>query len=322
VARELRFLEPGLRDLPIEMMYNGVPAHRQDLAQRHARRARMREYARNLLGFTPDYVFAHVARPVLSKGIWRDLGVLHELEPILARAGQSAVSLMLGTLAGQRRTKDVLHMERIYGWPVHHMPGYPDLCNGEETVEALFADFNRHHEHVRAVLVNQFGWERKLCGLRMPEGMTFADIRQGTDVEFGLSIYEPFGISQLEPLAFGAICLVSNVCGCLSFAQHASGGTLPPNVLVGDFTRRPGGEPMPALQLGRAQRDAVESAEYRRLASELAQRLPRTDADLAALLSSGWALGERLDWEHVVRELFLPALERLCRQDILDSLPV
>ena len=62
--------------------------------------------------------------------------------------------------------------------------------------------FNREHQAVRAVLVNQWDWNRQVCGERMPEEMTFGDIRRGTDLEFGLSVYEPFGISQFEPLSF------------------------------------------------------------------------------------------------------------------------
>ena len=44
--------------------------------------------------------------------------------------------------------------------------------------------------------------------------MSFLDIRRGSDVEFGQSIYEPFGIAMLEPLTYGAICVISSVCGC------------------------------------------------------------------------------------------------------------
>ena len=320
VARELRFLDRSCHDLPVEMVYNGVPAGRQTLSERRERRARMKRYAANLFGFEPDYTFAHVARPVLSKGIWRDLRVLHELEGWLAREHKSVVYFMLGTLAGQRRTKDVLHMERLYGWPVHHTLGYPDLCNGEEQLEALFHEFNRTHEHARAVLVNQFGWSRRVGGLRMPEHMTFADIRQGTDVEFGMSVYEPFGISQLEPLSFGAICVISNVCGCASFARHCAAGRLPANVLEADFTKLPEGMDAEAWnRVGRELRDRVEAEEGRRVAEELSRRLPRTELQVADLLQSGWELGRLLAWDRVVETLFLPALDRASRIDVLDE---
>ncbi len=321
VGREMRFLDRSGAAAEVEAVYNGVPAGRQTLPQRRAHRDRMRQYARALFAAECDYVFTHVARPVLSKGIWRDLRVLHEMEPLLAAGGKTAVFFMLGTLAGQRRTRDVLHMERVTGWPVHHRLGYPDLCNGEETLGDAFEDFNRHHRAVRVVLVNQFGWERRLCGSRMPAEMTLADIRRGTDVEFGMSVYEPFGISQLECLSFGAICLLSSVCGCLDLLGHCAPDGLPDNVLVGDFVRL--AKPVSvseAIGATRRQRDAVEAAEGKRLAGELMRRLPQNDDDMAELLRAGWELARQLDWERVVEEFFLPAVRRTGRRDELNGL--
>lgn len=315
VAREMRFLDASSPSLPVDIVYNGIPAERQQLDERQAHRRRMRAYASNLFGYEPDYIFTHVARPVLSKGIWRDLRVLHELEPLLAEKGRTAVYFMLGTLAGQRRPKDILQMVRRYGWPVNHQAGYPDLCNGEETPGELFADFNAHHAAVHAVLVNQFGWERRLCGPTMPEDMSFADVRRGTDVEFGMSVYEPFGISQLEPLSFGAICVVSNVCGCLGFIRRVSGGGLPANVLEANFTDLSAVGPVPAQAVTGAHRNAVLAAEGRRVAHELAQRLPRTDQEVGDLLEAGWDLASQLSWERVVEEMFLPGVRRIREEE-------
>jgi len=316
VAREMRFLSPAHQTMPVEVIYNGVPTGMVPAEARRQHRRRLRQYAKAIFGFEPDYIFTHVARPVLSKGIWRDLGVMHELEPLLKRRGSTAVYFHLGTLAGQRRRRDVLHMERLYGWPVHHELGYPDLCNGEETVGELFEDFNRHHSAIRVVQVNQFGWEHRLCGLRMPQGACMGDIRHGTDAEFGLSVYEPFGISQLEPLPAGAICLVSGVCGCLDLVRRCVDGALPPNVLVGDYV--PGRGTMTAARaaaLGRAERDEVEAGQAKRLAAELARRLPRDEAQMAKLVELGWRLGQRLSWQRVVSEYFLPAVRRACERD-------
>ena len=315
VAREMAFLNPASGPPAMEVVYNGVPCERQEPAQRQAHRARMKAYAGELLGFEPDYVFTHVARPVLSKGLWRDLRVLHELESIFADSGRTAVFFMLGTLAGQRRTKDILNMERQYGWPVNHRIGYPDLCNGEETPGSLFADFNAHHRAVRVVLVNQFGWERRLCGTRMPQEMSFADIRRGTDVEFGMSLYEPFGISQLEPLGFGAICLVSSVCGCMGFVRQATGGKVPVNVLEADFTDLTAVGPIRPEEAGTVHCDAVAKVEGKRVAAELARRLPTDQAGVAELLKSGWDLARKLRWDRVVEEMFLPAIRRMCEED-------
>ena len=91
----------------------------------------------------------------------------------------------------------------------------------------------------------------------MPEAMEFMDIHKGSDVELGQSIYEPFGIAQVEPLSFGAICVLSNVCGCRGFIEHATDGEDVPNVIVADYTRldRPSDSLEGLLAIGTAERN-------------------------------------------------------------------
>jgi hypothetical protein len=158
--------------------------------------------------------------------------------------------------------------------------------------------------------MNQFGWGRELCGRRMGEDMTFADIRQGTDVEFGMSTYEPFGISQLEPLSFGAVCVPTNVCGCMGFVRAITGGRPVNNVLQADFVTLPHDVSIQeAMAINIPQRDAVERMETRRIASELIGRLPRTDKQMQAMIDSGWKLAEKMSWEQVVTRFVMPALQ-------------
>ncbi|RKY26361.1 MAG: hypothetical protein DRP83_04425 [Planctomycetota bacterium] len=311
VRAELEFLDSRFARGNIDLVYNGIPAASLTMRQKRASQALLQEYAANLFGQAPTWVFTHVARPVLSKAIWRDLRVLHELEPLLASRGERAVYFMLGTLGGGRRGRDVRHMERVYGWPVAHEQGYPDLCGGEEVVGEMCDAFNRTHEHSRAVLVNQWGWSSKACGQRMPAKMTIADLRRGCDLEFGMSVYEPFGISQLEPLSFGALCVPSSVCGCVSFAAAAMRGEKFDNIIEGNFLHLPG-EPgiEEILSLSTAERDAIEAAEGRRLAERIAQLLPRDKATQQRRIETGQDLAHRMSWEHVVNEYFLPAIRR------------
>ena len=312
VRRELAFVDSRFRPDDIDLVFNGIPAERVTPAQRSESRSHMQHYAADLFGWRPTWVMSHVARPVLSKGIWRDLRVLHALEGMLAARGESAAYFMLGTLGGQRRRRDVRRMERTYGWPVHHARGYPDLVPGEDLLAEMFEHFNSEHRAVRVVLVNQWGWDRRQCGRRMPREMNFADIRRGVDVEFGLSIYEPFGISQLEPLGYGAVCVASSVCGCVGFARRAAGDEgMAPNVLVGDFVTL--AAPMETDRLKEltiADRTRLEDAQAQRLAGLLAEALVDADDVLSARLERGQQLARRMSWEHVVGEYFLPALDR------------
>jgi len=310
IRQELKFLDRHFATKDIDLVYNGIPAFPLSLEEKKTSRERMRKYAENLFGRSPDWILTRVARPVRSKGIWRDLRVCHELEGLLARRGETGVFFMLGTLAGQRRLRDIMHMERVYGWPVAHENGYPDLCGGEEVLGDMFDAFNRDHEAIRAVFVNQWDWSRETCGLRMPEEMTFADTRRGTDMELGLSVYEPFGISQLEPLCFGALCVVSNICGCMGFARRAAGeGSFDDNIVEADFLRAPENlDCEELLELSIEQRDAIESAEAKRLAETISRLLPRDDSTMKRRIERGYELARRMSWEHVVREYFLPAL--------------
>ncbi len=315
VVDELRFLDRHFRTMDIDLVYNGIPADRISTEEKLASKERLQQYAQNLFGVRPTWVFSHVARPVLSKGIWRDLRVLHELEPLLAERGETAAFFMLGTLAGQRRSQDIRQMERAYGWPVVHEEGYPDLCGGEEHVGDMMEAFVRDHETVRAVLVNQWDWNREVCGERMPEEMTFRDLRAGTDVEFGLSVYEPFGISQFEPLSFGALCAVSNACGCTGFARRACAERSYDGILEADFLGVPKGMDVEALMsLSIPQRDRIEAAETRRLAQLVFERLPRDEATLRRRMAEGLDVASRMSWQHVVQEYFLPSLRRVASQ--------
>lgn len=315
VVEELRFLDTHFARVDIDLVYNGVPHEEYTAEQKRASRELLRDYAEALLGRRPTWIFTHVARPVLSKGIWRDLRVMHEMEPLLAERGETAVYFMLGTLGGQRRGQDIRQMEKNYGWPVRHEMGYPDLCGGEEVVGETFQAFNDTHQQGRAVLVNQWGWARRVCGERMPETMDLADLRRGTDLEFGLSVYEPFGISQLEPLCYGALCAVSDVCGCTGFARRAMNGQDYPNVLISSFLGAQDDISLPrVLSFHRAQRDTVETASCHGLAEVIIQRLPRDEGALDSLMQQGRELAGCMSWDRVVEEYFLPSLEKTARQ--------
>jgi len=248
---------------------------------------------------------------VISKGLWRDLKVCHELDHHFAGQGKRFVLFVLTSGGGVRREQDVLSMEQHYNWPVTHHLGYPDLVGPEVQIYEDIEAYNQNHVASCIVLVNQFGWGPSRIGSRLPSQMTITDLRLATDVEFGMATYEPFGISPLEPLGAGAICVISNICGCRAFVEDAAAGRDVPNVICADFTALPRHLSIEELtQMTRADRDALEQQVAVDIADQLLRRLPENDRQRQALIDSGQALVAAMGWDSVVSSSLAPALER------------
>jgi glycosyltransferase involved in cell wall biosynthesis len=319
VADELRFLSPEFESAGIDIVYNGVPAYEITRAQKQAAKEKLQGYCQNLLGFRPDYVFTHVTRLVRSKGLWRDLRVLQEIEKGLRQQGKTAVFVLLSTEVSRRRPCDVASMESKYGWPVAHREGWPDLSGGEADFYTAIQQFNAKSHNIKAIFINQFGFDQKSCGGQMPESMEFLDIRKGTDVEFGQSIYEPFGIAQFESLTFGGICVVTSVCGCTGFLRDVTAGREVRNVIVANYINL--GEHQyqdieDITQIDRKVRDHLEAVEGARVAQEVLNRLPKTDAELDSLIREGYQLARNMSWDVVVRKYLLNDLSRVAQKQV------
>jgi hypothetical protein len=273
----------------------------------------------NLLGYHPDFVFTHVTRLVRSKGLWRDLRVLEHLDEAFTRANKTAVMFLLSTEVSVRRSCDIFEMEARYNWPVAHREGWPDLSGGEAAFYTAIQEFNAKTKNVKIIFVNQFGFNRKLCGTKMPANMDTIDIHRGTDVEFAQSIYEPFGISPVEPLTFGGICVFSNISGCAGFVNDAVAsvnastrdGTR--NVIIADYTSIDAqlADITDLLAIGRNVRDQIEAAESREVADEILMLLPKSDSEVASMIKNGHRIAQNMSWDVVVNDYLLPALEKI-----------
>ena len=313
VLKELAFLGPEFQLAAVDLAYDGLDGNEITLEEKLSSRQLLQQYAENLLGARFDYVFSHVTRLTMSKAIWRDLAVLDRLDEQFQRTNQTAVLFILSTEGPGRRPLDVYAMEKDRDWPVAHYAGDNDLTEAEAGLNVAVQGFNARHRNVRIVFVNQFGWSAPLCGERMPDQMEFTDLRKGTDLEFGQSIYEPFGISVLEPLAYGGLSVVSDVSGCLGFLRSLTGGKLPPNIILADYTQLSTASEDDLTQLlaiGHPERAVLEDRVSQALADEILQRLPSTNAESEALLQSGWQLAQQMSWDNVCRKYFLPAINR------------
>lgn len=317
VMEELRFLGPEFDDVPISVVFNGVLAREASPEEVGASKRKLQQYTEALLGYVPDFVFTHVTRLVRSKGLWRDLWLLEDVEQALRRENRTAVMFVLSTeLGSPRHGDDVRRMERAWKWPVAHREGFPDLTAGEAGFYTQVQEFNARSRSCKVVFINQFGFDRACCGERMPAAMEFWDIRRGSDMELGQPIYEPFGIAPVEALSFGALCVISSVSGCVEFVREA-GGLESPNVVLVDYTRLPeGASDIPALlALTPDARERMERETARRTAAVLLERLPRTPQAKAACVRRGHEIARRMSWSVVAERYILPAIEQaLSRQ--------
>jgi glycosyltransferase involved in cell wall biosynthesis len=322
VRDELHFINPEQRPGTVDLVYNGVPSAPCDADARERSRQLLLDYAVNLGLPRPHLLMTHVTRPVISKGLWRDLKVCHELDRALVADRRTAVLFILTTGGGTRSEQDVQTMANDYGWPRHHQPGYPDLTGPEIYLCRDVDTFNKGHEAIQVVLVNQFGWSRSRLGPSLPAEMTMADLRRATDVEFGMAVYEPFGISPLEPLAAGAICVISQVCGCSGLVRRAADGDSP-NVLCADFTHLESQQSIERLkEMTQEQRDRLEQAAAVTIADELLSRLPQDEAQRRALTESGQKLAARMGWDQIAQTDLLPVIDRITTEQRVQSLAV
>jgi hypothetical protein len=312
VVDELRFLAPEFETADIDIVYNGIPAYQISVADKLASKEKLRQYCENLLGYRPDVVFTHVTRLVKSKGLWRDLRVLYAIENEFRAQDRTGVLFLLSTEVSQRSSQDICNIESAYGWPVAHHEGWPDLSGGESSFYAHIQTFNAKSRNIKIVFVNQFGFEQRHCGRRMPEDMSFADIRKGSDVEFGQSIYEPFGIAQLEPLTFGGICVFSSVCGCSGFLRDVTGVESVKNAIIADYTNLDGfnhTDIEDMLQIDRSVRDRAEASESQKVAREILARLPESEAEIESMIQTGYSLAQNMSWDVVVKSYLLGSLQ-------------
>lgn len=311
VEKELKFLEPDFEDANINVVYNGIPAYKITLDEKIKSQDKLRSYCHNLLGYKPDFIFTHVTRLVQSKGLWRDLRILTHIEEEFRTQNKTAVMFLLSTQAAQRPSCQIEKLESQYNWPVAHREGNGDLTGGEAEFYVKIQEFNAQSRNIKVVFINQFGFSRKTCGKRMPADMEFMDIRKGSDVEFGLSIYEPFGIAQLEPLSFGGICVISNVCGCAGFVLDITKNEGARNVVIADYTKLDNtgyAYIEDHLKIDGSARQQIEENISDKVAMQICSRLPSDKSEMKNMLQVGYDLARQMSWDVVVKDYLTNSL--------------
>jgi len=244
---------------------------------------------------------------VPSKAIWRDIHLMYYIDEELSKSGKKGFFTILSTLIGPGRDPELVYkMESDYGWPVMHREGWPDLVGSEEDLYSQLQLFNARSKAIKAVFLNQFGFSRERCGSRVPENTSLRDLRLSSDMEFGLSIYEPFGIAQLETTPFGGSAAVSTSCGCHELLKSL----LKEHHYIGiDFTMVPKSflelfkNKEDFLNVNFSLRDQIEAEICRDASKSLIAQLPKDDAARRTKFKEIQKASEGLSWDNVAARL-------------------
>lgn len=314
VKEEFLYFVPEADPEKVAVVYNGIPTVSVDADKKLSSRLLLQTAVRNLLGYTPDYIFTHVTRLVTSKALWRDITFLYFLEEILQRENKRGVYILLSTLIGTGRDSSAVASLGAEGWPRTHKEGWPDLLGAEVEIYRYLEEFNGKSRNLQGLFVNQFGFSRRKCGAFVPEETEFLDLRIGSDAEFGFSIYEPFGIAQLETLPFGGIAALSSACGS-AYALKAD-FPCPELYRIFDFIGVEGGrhssvgkgDDSAGSSLSADRRFELEKQVFRREAPLFYRQLPRNDEDRIQTLAAAQEHIRRLGWEETVKSMRLRAL--------------
>ncbi len=312
-ARELKFLNPRIDDKKIHVVYNGIFLKKISFEAKKAARETLKTYCKTLLNYSPDLIFTHVTRLVSSKGLWRDIMLLGELDELMAARSQTGFYVLLSTLIGNGRpASEASRMEREYGWPVLHKEGWPDLVGMESEVYEDIARFNAKSKAIKAVFINQFGFNRHSCGMRIPENAQWIDLRIGSDAEFGMSVYEPFGIAQIETIQFGGLAVLSDACGCSDLIRSKFGSGSDCYHVI-DFTD---GQASASInELMDLDGDTVSETEQEKIKNEAPVILEKLESSLSDIvledrLNRARHKSFEIDWDHIVSKNILKVLNK------------
>jgi hypothetical protein len=317
VVDELKFLAPEFELADIDLTYNGIPAYEITLAEKKQSRDKLKDYCQNLLGWRPDFVFSHVTRLVLSKGLWRDLRVLEHMDKEFLAQGKTGVLLVLSTETHRRRDRDIYDMEAAYNWPVAHREGMPDLSGGEAAYYAGVQEFNAKSRAIKAIFINQFGFSRQCCGHRMPYDMEFMDIRRGSDVEFGQSIYETIRDRPAGTVVFWRIMRRHLHLRLCRLRQSRHRRQRCPQCHLRRLYRTqwgcgPGNRTHAQDRPRIPQQDRTQISQ--KIALEICARLPHNDDESYRLLRSGYEIAKHMGWEAVAENYVLKSIHKAVKK--------
>ncbi|MEM6518101.1 MAG: hypothetical protein AAF722_02080 [Cyanobacteria bacterium P01_C01_bin.70] len=134
---------------------------------------------------TKQFLFIKISRPVLCKAFDRDLLVCKHLDSLIKEDGYKANFVIVSHWDNEQENNP------INSWIKEARE------NKLESVDFFF--------------INQFDWPNSLEDRDL--SLDRDSLLWASDVSFSQSRYESFGLAQIEPLAFGSLCLISSASG-------------------------------------------------------------------------------------------------------------
>jgi len=224
------------------------------------------------IGRTVDYVFLKISRPVLCKAFDRDIMVCRQLDQLLKKNDKQAIFVI------------VSHWDSTQeGNPINQ---WIDITRKDPPFEAISFFF-----------INQFDWpqhpDKRYCLSR--ESLLWA-----TDVSFSQSRYESFGISQIEPLAYGTFCLVSSASGAYHVLQgHADKVDANNPVIFADYISCFADSALTPDGIFGYDWESRELEVYKSLATMVYEKI--TSSDVTEVYKVGRELLGLFDWERIAK---------------------
>ncbi|QER42854.1 hypothetical protein F1847_08905 [Thermodesulfobacterium sp. TA1] len=312
VVEEYRFLCPDVEEEKIRLVYNGVSSDHVDFDRKEISREKLGRWLSCYYGFVPDLYLTHICRLVKSKGIWRDFIFLAYLDDLLSKHNLKGIYILLSSLVGQGRPPhEVEKMVKSYPWPFEHREGWPDLIGYEIEVYRWVERFNQKAKNIKALFINQVGFSNYKCPFVLKEDLETIDLRIASDLELGMSIYEPFGIAHIEVLPFGGISVPSTSCGVYFFLEKSFAKEGQPFYGV-DFISI--GEKFSVERLKdltEEQRRGLEEFVLASKVEEIFAKIPKNRIEREKHSKEAERYKSKLSWDRVVKEFLLENLKSL-----------
>ncbi len=312
VVEEYLFLCPETEKQKVKLVYNGVSSDHIDFDRKEISKEKIGKWLSCYYGFVPDILITHVCRLVKSKGIWRDLILLNYLDELFVKHNLKGVYILLSSLVAQGRPPhEVEKMVKSYPWPFEHREGWPDLIGYEIEVYRWVETFNKTSKNLKALFINQVGFSNYKCPFMGKDALETIDLRLASDLELGMSIYEPFGIAHIEVLPFGGLAVPSTSCGVYFFLEKTFGKDFKPFYGV-DFISV--GEKFSLSRLKNLtdeQRIGLEEFVLASKAEEIFAKIPKNRQEREILAKKAEEYKNKLSWEKIVKEFLLENLKTL-----------